>query len=164
MRCGHVPLDAHCRTAGSADLHCQEAFLVLRLLLFAFRSLCGNRLNRSRTRHHRNKPSWNQCLLVLFTIFALPPIVLVFGDSVAIQIFLLADVLLLAFSIDCSDFFSCHHEISIFCKGSPANARLQYALRRMLTHWSDAAEVGAELLGHKETPRNPWRISGSDIL
>lgn len=60
MRCGHVPLDAHCRTAGSADLHCQEAFLVLRLLLFAFRSLCGNRLNRSRTRHHRNKPSWNQ--------------------------------------------------------------------------------------------------------
>ena len=27
----------------------------------------------------------------------------------------------------------CHHEISIFCKGSPANARLQYALRRMLT-------------------------------
>lgn len=31
-------------------------------------------------------------------------------------------------------------------------------------HWSDAAEVGAELRGHKETPRNPWRISGSDIL
>ena len=27
-----------------------------------------------------------------------------------------------------------------------------------------AAEVGAELRGHKETPRNPWRISGSDIL
>ncbi len=33
-------------------------------------------------------------------------------------------------------------------------------------HWSDAAEVGAEHQhrGHKETPRNPCRISGSDIL
>ena len=31
-------------------------------------------------------------------------------------------------------------------------------------HWSDAAGVGAEHRGHKETPRNPWRISGSDIL
>lgn len=27
-----------------------------------------------------------------------------------------------------------------------------------------AAEVGAEHRGHKETPRNPCRISGSDIL
>ena len=39
-------------------------------------------------------------LLVFFTIFALPPIVLVFGDSVAIQIFLLADMLLLALLCD----------------------------------------------------------------
>ena len=31
-------------------------------------------------------------------------------------------------------------------------------------HWSDAADVGAEHRGHKETPRNPRRISGSDIL
>lgn len=31
-------------------------------------------------------------------------------------------------------------------------------------HWSDAADVGAEHRGHKETPRDPCQISGSDIF
>ena len=133
MRRGHIPLDAHCRTTGRSDLYRQKALRIYRLLLLSLGLLGQNRLSLSRTRHHRDKPGRDQRQLVLFTIFALPPIVLVSGYSVSVQIVLLADVLLLSFPVDCSDFLSCHHKISFFCKGSPAHARLQYAFHRRLT-------------------------------
>ena len=115
VRCSHVTLDAHSRTAGCADLHCKEALLILlELLLFAFGLLCRN--GRIRPGHHRHEPGWNQRLRILLTVPAFPPVVLMPGYSVFFQILLLADVLLLAFPIDCSDFFSCHHLLRFFAK------------------------------------------------
>lgn len=131
---GHVSLDAHRRTAGRTDLHCQKAFLVLWLLLFAFRLLGWRGLDWSRSGHHRDEPGWNQRLFVLIAIPALPPVVLMLGYSVAFQIVLLTDVLLFAFPVDRGNLFSCHHKISIFCKSSEDLSPLQYAFRRMLTH------------------------------